>query len=82
MLEPGAEPDLPKEARRAQGGGELGAHDLDRHGAVVLQIVGQPDRGHAAAAELAVERVVVGQGGLEALQNLGQREDIAGVGRL
>ena len=72
VLQAGAEPDLTEEALRAQGGGELGAHDLERDRPVVLQVVGQPDRGHAAAAELALERIAVGQGGLEPFHGVGQ----------
>ncbi len=65
MLQAGAEPDLSEESSRAKRGGELGMHDLERDRLVMLQVVGQVNRGHPAAAELAVERVAVGQGGLE-----------------
>jgi hypothetical protein len=40
----------------------------------VPEIAGQVDGGHAAAAELALEQVAVGQGGLEPFESLGQRE--------
>ena len=43
-------------------GGELGAQDLERDRAVVPEVVGEVDRGHAAASELALEAVAVGQG--------------------
>ena len=79
MLEPGTEPDLPEEARRTQRGGELGMHDLERDRAVVLQVVGEPDRGHAAAAELAVERVAVGQRVAKQSFGSGQGRDLGGV---
>ena len=46
---------------------ELGAQDLDRDLAVVLQVVSQVHRGHAALAQLAFEVVAVGQGGGEAV---------------
>jgi hypothetical protein len=36
---------------------------LERDGAIVLEIVGKIDRGHAAAPEFAFEAVAVGQGG-------------------
>jgi hypothetical protein len=39
--------------------------DLQGDGAGVPEIAGQVDGGHAAAAELALEQVAVGQGGLE-----------------
>ena len=66
--------DLAQEALRAERGGELGVEHLERDRPVVLEIVGEVDRGHAAAPELALERVAVGQGGLEPFQGLGQRD--------
>ena len=36
--------------------GELGVQDLERHPALVPEIVGEIDRGHAAAPELALDR--------------------------
>jgi hypothetical protein len=81
MLQPGAEPDLPEEARRAERGGELGTHDLERDGPVVLQVMSQPDGGHTAVSELALEGVAVGEGGLEAFEDFGQ-SGLTGMGRL
>ena len=40
-------------------GGELGPEDLERDRAIVLEVAGEVDRGHAAAAELALDRVAV-----------------------
>lgn len=40
----------------------------DRHLAVVLEVLGQADGGHAALAELSLEGVAVGQGGARAFQ--------------
>ena len=57
MLEPGGEPDLALEALGAERGGQLGVEHLERDRAVVLEVLGQVDRGHAAAPELALERV-------------------------
>ena len=74
VLQPGGEPDLAQEALRAERGGELGVQHLERDLAVVLEVVREIDRGHAPAAELALERVAVGQGGLEPFQGLGQRD--------
>ena len=62
MLEPGCEPDLALEAVGAQRGGELGVEDLEGDGAVVAQVAREIDRGHAPAAELALERIPVLQG--------------------
>ena len=61
MLQPGGEPDLPLEPLGAERRGELRMEQLERDRAVVLEVLGQPDRGHAAAAELAVERVALPQ---------------------
>ena len=45
---------------------ELRVEDLEGDRPVVLEVVGQVHRGHPAAAELALERVAVGEGGREA----------------
>ena len=71
MLEPGGELDLAQEPLGAQRRGELGVQHLERDGAVVPQVVREVDRGHAAAAELALELVAVREC---------CREDGAGVG--
>ena len=55
MLQVGGDPDLRQEPLGAEDGGELGAEDFDGDLAVVLQVVGEVDGGHAAAAELALE---------------------------
>ena len=54
--------DLAQEALGAERGGELGAEHLEGDLAVVLEVVGQVDRGHAAAPELALEHVAVAEG--------------------
>ena len=59
MLEPGGHADLAQEALGAERGGELGVEHLERDRAVVLEVVREIDRGHAAAAELALEHVAV-----------------------
>jgi hypothetical protein len=48
--------------------------DLEGDGAVVPEVAGQVDRGHAAAAELTLEPVAVGRGGLEPFEGLAQRD--------
>ena len=48
MLEVGGGLDLGEEAFGADDGGEFGAEDLDGDGAVVLEVVGEVDGGHAA----------------------------------
>ena len=61
MLQPGGEADLALEALGPERGGQLGVEHLERHRPVVPEVLGEIDRGHAAAPELALERVAVGQ---------------------
>ena len=63
--------DLHHEALGADDGGELGLQDLERHLAVVLEVLGQVHRGHAPLAELPLDAVAVGQGGNEAGKRVG-----------
>ena len=56
-------------------GGELGAQDLEGDRPIVPEVAGEIDGGHAAASELALEAIAVGQGGREELGHLGQRGD-------
>ena len=57
--------DLHQEALGAEHGGEFGLEDLHRHLAVVLEVLGEVDGGHAARAELALDQVTVGEGGTQ-----------------
>ena len=61
VLEPGGELDLALEPVGPQRGGELGEKHLQGHRPVVLQVLGQVDRGHPAPAELALEPVAIRQ---------------------
>ena len=61
VLQPGGELDLALEPLGAERGGELGEEHLEGDRAVVPEVLGQVDRGHAAAAELALEPVAVRQ---------------------
>ena len=65
MLQPGGQPDLALEPLGAERGGQLGVEHLERDRAVVAEVLRQVDGGHAAAPELALEPVAVGEGGLE-----------------
>ena len=69
MLERRGGLDLLDEPLGAEHGGELGLQDLDRDLAVVLEVLGQVDRGHPALAELALDPVAVGEGRGEASRN-------------
>ena len=72
VAEAGGGGDLAQEALGAERGGELGAEDLDGDLAVVLEVVGEVDRGHAALAELALDAVAVGQRRGEAVEWAGR----------
>ena len=71
MLEVGGGLDLREEPLRAEHGGQLGPEHLDGDLAVVLEVVGQVDGGHAALAQLALDLVGIGQGGLQATEEIG-----------
>jgi len=73
MLQAGGEADLALESLGPQQGGEVGQEHLERDGPVVAKVLGEPDHGHAAPAELALESVPV-------LQGLTQRDD--GIGQV
>ena len=57
MVEAGGNRDLAQEPLRAQRGRDLGPQHLQRDGPIVLLIVGEIHRRHAAAAELALDAV-------------------------
>ena len=57
MLEPGGRANLAEEPLGAEAGGELGMKHLERDGAVVLQVAGEINRGHAAPAKLALQDI-------------------------
>jgi len=58
--------DLDDEPLGAEDGGKLGLQDLDRDLAVVLQVLGQVDGGHATLAERPLDSVAAGQRLIEA----------------
>jgi hypothetical protein len=68
MLQVRGGPDLAQEPLGADDGGELGAQHLDGDLAVVLEVVGEVDGGHAAGTEFALEPVAVGEGRAQAFQ--------------
>ncbi len=72
VLKTGGELDLTEEPVGADGRCQLGVEHLERHRPVVANVVSEVDDGHAAAAELALDAVMVGQRNLEASQHIGQ----------
>jgi hypothetical protein len=61
VLQPGGEPDLALKALGAERAGKIRMQHLERDRAVVPQVVGEEDGGHAAPPELALEGVRRGQ---------------------
>ena len=57
MIESRGELDLPQEALGAEAGREIRMQHLDRDSAIVLAVLGEVHGRHAAAAELAIDRV-------------------------
>jgi hypothetical protein len=54
---------LGQKALGADGGGDVGMQDLDRHGSVMTLVVSEVDRGHSSGAKLSFESVLAGEGG-------------------
>ena len=71
MLQRGRRLDLDHEPLGAEHRGEFGLEDLDRDLAVVLEVLGEVDRRHAAGAELALDAVAVGQSSGEPGRGIG-----------
>ena len=65
MLQVRGGPDFGEEPLGADHRGQLGAQHLERDLAVVLEVVRQVDRRHAALAQLPLEAVAVGERGGE-----------------
>ena len=80
VLEVGGDPDLAEEAVGAERGGELGAEHLDGDRPLVLEVLGEVDRGHAAFADLALDVVAISQRGSESVDRSGQMRGL-GAGR-
>jgi hypothetical protein len=72
VLQTSGELDLAQEALRAERRGYLRVQHLEGDPPVMLEVLGEVDRGHAPAAKLALEHVAVGQSGLEAGSDFGQ----------
>ena len=73
VLQGGDGLDFAQEPLGTDHGGELGAEHLDGDLAVVLEIVGEVDGGHAALPQFALEAVAVGHGTGQALAGIGHR---------
>jgi hypothetical protein len=67
VLQLGGGGDLLHEPLGAEDGSQLGFQDLDRDLAIVLQVLGEVHRGHAAPPQLALDAVALGERGGQAL---------------
>jgi hypothetical protein len=72
MLEPGREADLALEPVGTERSGELGQEHLERYRPVVLDVVGEKDRGHPAAPQLTLEDVAIAKGSSQPGGEIGQ----------
>ena len=72
MLQSGGELDLALETLSAERGRDRGQEHFERDKALVLDIVGEIHRRHAASAELALDEVALGQGVAQTGWDLGQ----------
>ena len=71
MLEPRREANLPLEPLRPERLRQLGVQHLERDRTIMAQVVGEIDRGHAAAPELTLDRVAVLEGVGQLFSRLG-----------
>jgi hypothetical protein len=62
--------DLVDEAFGSEHGGQFGLQHLERHLALVLEIFGEIDRGHATGSQLALQAVAVSKSCSETVQLL------------
>ena len=72
VLEPRGKADLPLEALRCERYGRSGCKHLERHRAVMLQVIGEIDPSHASPAELSLDPVAVDEPGPELGLGVGQ----------
>ncbi len=69
MGEAGRDAHLAQEPLGQPAAGQLRAEDLDRHRAPVAEVLGDEDRRHAAARQLAIDAVAVGESGAEGIDH-------------
>ena len=62
--------DLTKEALTTDCRGEFGPHHFHRHLAVVFEVFREVDGSHTARTDLPLDGVAVGEGGLEAVEEV------------
>ena len=70
MIQPSGDRNLAQEPLGAERLGQLGTQDLDSSLALVLQIVSEVDRGHAALTQLAIDAVSPDERGAQKRQGV------------
>ncbi|MBK6458003.1 MAG: hypothetical protein IPF87_18270 [Gemmatimonadetes bacterium] len=75
MLQIRGDADLSQKALDAQHGAELGAQHLERHLAVVPQVVGEVDGRHPAGPDLSIDAIPLTQARLESLSHVHEIRD-------
>ncbi len=77
MLQPCRGPDLREESLGAECLAQIGMQDLDGDITVVLDVVREIDRGHAALAQFAFDAVAIGQCFRQTDERVGHRALVA-----
>jgi hypothetical protein len=65
MLQPGRDLNFPEKPLRAQAGGQFRSEQLEGDEPLVLEVAGEEHCRHAAPAQLALERIAIGERCLE-----------------
>jgi hypothetical protein len=74
MVELCCNPYLAEETLGADRGCQLRPKHFERHLPFVLQVAGEVDHGHAAAAEFALDVVTIGETGFQPVESVGHYE--------
>lgn len=78
MVEPGRDLDLGEESLDTEHRTELRSEDLEGDLALVLEVGGEVDGGHAAGTQGALDPVLVGKGGSEDVEGFGHGDKYTG----
>ncbi|MBL0179464.1 MAG: hypothetical protein IPP98_10115 [Gemmatimonadetes bacterium] len=78
VLQPPGDPDLALEALAADRGGKVRVEHLHGHLAFVLRVAGQEDRGQPPLAKLPLERIAIGEVGLQSFEVVSAKLEASG----
>src|SRR5687768_2092872 len=82
MLQIGSDVDLRQKPLRTKHRGQLGPQHLERDVAVVLEVAGEVNRGHAAGTQLTLDLVPIGDVGHESIQWRRRHKHVPVLGEL